>query len=224
VTDATGDQPAAGFTEMPAQTGRGTRRRGAWDIGAERQEGLGDPAATAREVCLRLLTGAPRTRAQLAAALRRRGVPESVAEKVLGRFAETGLIDDAAFANAWVESRHYSRGLSRRALAAELRQRGVGDDDVRDAVSELDPQQEAATARRLVNSKLAATRGQPPRVRTRRLAGMLARKGYPPGLVFRIVREALEAEGIDVAEAGLDESAETAFETADSWPDGAGPG
>jgi len=188
------------------------------------REGLSDPEATAREICLRLLTGAPRTRAQLADALGRRGVPDGVAEQVLGRFAETGLIDDAAFASAWVESRHYSRGLSRRALAAELRQRGVGDEDVDDAVSELDPQQEFETARRLVDSKLAATRGQPPQVRIRRLAGILARKGYPAGLVFRIVREALEQEGVDAADAGLDESAEAAFEGADAWPDGAGPG
>lgn len=185
---------------------------------------MSDPEATAREICLRLLTGAPRTRAQLADALGRRGVPDGVAEQVLGRFAETGLIDDAAFASAWVESRHYSRGLSRRALAAELRQRGVGDEDVDDAVSELDPQQEFETARRLVDSKLAATRGQPPQVRIRRLAGILARKGYPAGLVFRIVREALEQEGVDAADAGLDESAEAAFEGADAWPDGAGPG
>ena len=149
-------------------------------------------------------------------ALRSRGVPESVAEEVLGRFAEIGLIDDVAFASAWVESRHYSRGLARRALAAELRQRGVGDDEVREAIGELDPQQEAATARRLVDAKLAASRGQSPQVRTRRLAGMLARKGYPAALVFRVVREALEQEGIDAAEAGLDESAEAAFEAADA--------
>ncbi len=142
---------------------------------------------------------------------------------------ETGLIDDAAFASAWVESRHYSRGLSRRSLATELRQRGVGDDDVRHATGELDPQQEAVTARRLVDSKLAATRGQPPRARTRRLAGMLARKGYPAAMAFRVVHAALAAEGaaaegIDAAEAGLDEWAEAAFEAVDAWPDGAGAG
>jgi regulatory protein len=182
------------------------------------------PHAMARELCLQLLSIAPRTRAELATALERRGVPEKVAAEVLGRFAEVGLIDDIAFANAWVESRHYSRGLARRALAAELRQRGVGDDEVRDAIGELDPQQEAATARRLVDAKLAATRGQPPRARTRRLAGMLARKGYPAALVFHVVREALEQEGIDADEAGLDESAEAALEAADASADDLGAG
>ena len=155
----------------------------------------GDPEARARQICLRLLTAAPRTRAELAAALNRRGVPGEVAEAVLGRFADVGLIDDAAFARAWVESRHYSRGLSRRSLSAELRQHGVDTDEIREAVSTLDPEQEVATARRLVEQKLAGTRGQPPEARIRRAAGTLARKGYPPGLVFRLIKEALEQEG-----------------------------
>jgi regulatory protein len=147
-------------------------------------------------VCLRLLTLAPRTRAQLADALRKRGIPDSVADDVLGRFTDVGLIDDAAFARSWVESRHYSRGLAGRALSAELKQRGVAADEIRAAIDEqLGPEAEAAAARRLIEAKLAATRGLPPEQRTRRLAGLLARKGYPAGLAFRVIREAMEAEG-----------------------------
>jgi regulatory protein len=157
-----------------------------------------DPEARARQICLRLLTLAPRTRAQLATALRDRGVPEDAARAVLDRFADVGLIDDAAFARAWVESRHYSRGLAGRALRAELRQRGVGDDQIKDAIEDLGPDAEVATARRLVERKLASTRGLPSEARIRRLAGTLARKGYPPGLAFRVVREALETEGAEV--------------------------
>ena len=127
-----------------------------------------DPEAVARQICLRLLTVAPRTRAQLADALRRRGVPESAADAVLARFADVRLIDDAMFAQAWVESRHHGRGLSRRALASELRQRGVPSDDIDAAVSRLDPQQELATAEALVARRLGATRGQPPSARIRR--------------------------------------------------------
>jgi regulatory protein len=156
-----------------------------------------DPEERARQICLRLLTLAPRTRAQLADALRRRGVPGDVAEDVLGRFTDVGLIDDAAFAKAWVESRHYSRGLAGRALKAELRGQGIDDEQIREAVAGLGPDAEVATARRLVERKLAGSRGQPPQVRTRRLAGMLARKGYPPGLAYRVIREAMEAEGSD---------------------------
>ncbi|HEX9042731.1 MAG TPA: regulatory protein RecX [Trebonia sp.] len=155
----------------------------------------GDPEARARDVCLRLLTLAPRTRAQLAEALRKRGIPDEVADEVLSRYEDVGLIDDAAFARAWVESRHHSRGLAGRALRAELKQRGVAADEIRAAIDEhLGPDAEAEAARRIVASKLAATRGLPPEQRTRRLAGLLARKGYPAGLAFRVIREALEAE------------------------------
>lgn len=162
-----------------------------------------DPEALARQICLRMLTAAPRTRAQLAGALSRGGVPEETAEAVLTRFAEVGLIDDAMFARAWVESRHHSRGLAGRALAAELVQRGVAPSDVQVAIKELEPGQEVATARALVARRLAATRGLPLQARIRRLIGVLARKGYPQALAYRVVREALEQDGIDPAAAGL---------------------
>jgi regulatory protein len=153
-----------------------------------------DPESVARIICLRLLTAAPRTQAELAAALRRKGVPDAAADAVLARFAEVKLIDDATFARAWVESRHHSRGLAGRALSAELRRRGVAQEDITSALDELDPEQEVATARELVGRRLPGTRGQPGPARMRRLVGMLARKGYSPSLAFRIVREALEEE------------------------------
>lgn len=155
------------------------------------------------QACLRLLTAAPRTRLQLEQALRRRGVPPQAAEAVLGRLTRAALIDDTTFARMWVESRHHGRGLARRALTAELRQRGVGEDDVRGAIAQLSPEQEEAAARRLVAARLAATRGRPLPTRVRRLMGLLARKGYPPGLAYRIVREALEQEGTDPADSVL---------------------
>lgn len=163
-----------------------------------------DPEAAARSICLRLITIEPRTRTQLALAMQRKQIPDEVAGRVLDRFTEVGLIDDQAFARAWVESRHHSRGLSRRALSTELRHRGVADDDVREAVETLEPDQEVATARQIVDRKLRSTRGQPPDARARRLVGVLARKGYGPALSFRIVREALEAEGAELA-AALDD-------------------
>ncbi|MFF7752996.1 recombination regulator RecX [Streptomyces sp. NPDC007971] len=164
---------------------------------AERGESSGDPAERARAICLRLLTGTPRTRKQLADALRKREIPEDVAEEVLSRFEEVGLIDDSAFAEAWVESRHHGRGLARRALARELRTKGVDSVLIDEAVSQLDSEQEEATARDLVARKLRATRGLDRDKRLRRLAGMLARKGYPEGLALRVVRQALQDEGED---------------------------
>ncbi|MEU8031253.1 recombination regulator RecX [Streptomyces sp. NPDC049099] len=188
--------------------GRGRRRRGFGDAPgedegapsssrAERGESSGDPAERARAICLRLLTGTPRTRKQLADALRKREIPEDVAEEVLSRFEEVGLIDDSAFADAWVESRHHGRGLARRALAQELRTKGVDSALIDEAVSQLDSEQEEATARELVARKLRATRGLDRDKRIRRLAGMLARKGYPEGMALRLVRQALEEEGED---------------------------
>jgi regulatory protein len=177
------------------------RRQTTGDRGDKQQ---GDPEAAALEVCLRLLTAAPRTRAQLDQALRRRGVPQHAADAALDRLAGAGLVDDAAFARAWVDTRHRGRGLARRALTAELRQRGVDEGEVRAAVADLGPEQEAAAARRLVEAKLAATRGRPMATRMRRLTGLLARKGYPAGMAYRVIREALEQEGIDPAEAGLE--------------------
>jgi regulatory protein len=174
------------------------------ELGGATGDGERGPEAVARQICLQMLTAAPRTRAQLAAALRRRGVPDDVAEAVLGRFADVKLIDDAMFATAWVESRHHGRGLSGRALAAELRHRGVASEDIQAAVDQLGPEQEIATARSLVARKLAASRGQPTPARTRRLVGVLARKGYSQALAYRVAREALEQEGVDLAAAGVD--------------------
>ena len=158
---------------------------------------VGDPEAQARQICLRLLTAAPRTRAQLVQAMRRGGVPAEAAEAILVRFTDAGLIDDAAFARAWVESRHHSRGLSRRSLSAELKRHGVQSDEIREAVDALDPEQEVATARYLVERKMASTRGRPSETRVRQAAGILARKGYPPGLAFRLIREAMQQEGAE---------------------------
>jgi len=164
---------------------------------AEKGEPPGDPAERARAICLRLLTGTPRTRKQLADALRKREIPDDVADEVLSRFEEVGLINDSAFADAWVESRHHGRGLARRALARELRTKGVDSTLIDEAVGQLDSEQEEATARELVARKLRSTRGLDRDKRLRRLAGMLARKGYSEGMALRVVRQALEEEGED---------------------------
>ncbi|MFE2285124.1 recombination regulator RecX [Streptomyces sp. NPDC059443] len=176
--------------------GRGGRRA---EGGREDRQELPpqSPEEQARAICLRLLTGMPRTRRQLADALAKRDIPEEVSEQVLSRFEEVGLIDDAAFAGAWVESRHRGRGLARRALAQELRTKGVDPTLVQEALEQLDSDQEEETARELVERKLRSTRGLERDKRLRRLAGMLARKGYPEGMALRVVRRALEAEGTD---------------------------
>lgn len=161
---------------------------------AAEQEPDADPYSVARTIALRQLTMAPRTRAQLADSLRRRNVPEAVAGTVLDRLVEIKLVDDEAFAEMWVRSRHNGRGLARRALAHELRHRGVDDDVVAQAVDSLDPELELKTARALVDRRLRSTVGLDADRRTRRLVGMLTRKGYPPGVALRVVRDALDTE------------------------------
>jgi regulatory protein len=175
----------------------GSDERGGRGEAGRRAQLDADPQAVARLICLRLLSSAPRTRAQLADALAGRGVPEEAATAVLERFAEVHLIDDKMFARAWVESRHHGRGLAGRALGAELRRRGVASDDINSALETLDPQQELDTARELIARRVQATAGMPLPARIRRLTGVLARKGYPAGLAYRVVREALEQEAAD---------------------------
>ncbi len=163
---------------------------GARDLGPD-----ADPDEVARSIALQQLSYGPRTRAQLEQVMARRQVPEESARRVLDRFAEVGLVDDAAYASAWVETRHSGRGLARRALAHELRHRGVADPVVSEALDGLDAERELATARALVVRRLPTTRGLDPVARVRRLSGLLARKGYPAGLSYQVVREALVAEG-----------------------------
>lgn len=152
-----------------------------------------------RTILLNLLAGAPRTRSQLADALARKLVPDDVAERLLDRFTEVGLIDDAAYAEMYVRSKHSERGLARRALKLELARKGVDAEVAAAAVDHgLDDDAELATARALVAKRLPAVTGLPPEVQLRRLAGALARKGYPPGTAYRVVREALAGADRDL--------------------------
>jgi regulatory protein len=130
-------------------------------------------------------------RAELASALRRKGVPDDAAIAVLDRFCEVGLIDDVALARERLAVTRESRGLSRRAAALDLRRRGLNEQTVRNAIAEIDPADERATAERLVARKLPALRGLEPQVQARRLLGLLARRGYPPGLARDVVRHAV---------------------------------
>ncbi|MEV6932553.1 recombination regulator RecX [Dactylosporangium sp. NPDC051485] len=158
-----------------------------------------DPREVAREICLRQLAVRPRTRAELATAMRKRGVEEDVAKEILDRYDEVGIIDDAAFAHAWVASRHHGRGLARRALAGELRRKGVAPDEVGEALEQIAPDVEEETARALVVRRLRTETRATPEAVFRRLVAMLGRKGYPPGLAIRVVKEAM-AEREDAAE------------------------
>jgi len=153
-----------------------------------------DPESVARTICLRLLESRPRTRAEVATALARRGVPHDAAIAVLDRFVEVGLIDDAAFAQAWVDSRHRGRGLARRALANELRRKGVAADLVNDAVESVSTDDEAAAAEALVRRRLRSMSGLLRDVQMRRLVSMLGRKGVGSSLAYAVARKVVDEQ------------------------------
>jgi regulatory protein len=154
-----------------------------------------DPSQRARDICLRLLTVRPRTRAELRQALLRKEIEEDVADRVLSRLDEVGLVDDAAFAELWVRSRHAYQGMGRRALATELRRKGVEDSVAAEAVATVDADAEEERARQLVRKRLRSLTGADEAARIRKLVGMLARRGYSQGLAFRVVRDELRAAG-----------------------------
>jgi regulatory protein len=156
-----------------------------------------DPVTRARDLCLRMLAARPRTRAELHTGLLRKGIEGEVADEVLGRLDEVGLIDDAAFAEMWVHSRHTYQGLGRRALAAELRRKGVADPVAAQAVAAVDLESEEERARQLVRKRLRAMTTTDEVAKVRRLVGMLARKGYSQGLAFQVVRDELRAAGAE---------------------------
>ncbi|WP_307818183.1 regulatory protein RecX [Janibacter endophyticus] len=159
----------------------------------EPQDADADPHAVARAVVLRQLTGSPKSRSQLAQALRRKGCPDDVAEAVLDRFEEVGLVDDEAYAQMFVRSKQSGRGLARRALQHELRSKGVDDEIARGVIDDIDPDTEREIARGLVEKKLRSLHGLDRQVQVRRLAGLLARKGYGAEVSRQVIAEALDA-------------------------------
>jgi regulatory protein len=154
-----------------------------------------DAEAVARKILLDTLTGQARSRAELEQRLARKKVPDEVAGRLLDRFEQVGLVDDEAFARSWVQSRQSGKGLARRALAQELRRKGVDDETARTVLEEVDPDDEEQAARALVRRKLRSLAAVDRDTAIRRLSGMLARKGYPAGIAFRVVKDELEAAG-----------------------------
>lgn len=153
-----------------------------------------DPYEFARQIALRSLDAAPRSRHQLGERLARRGVDPETVERVLDRFAEVGLLDDAAYARMLVRAKRASRGLAPRALALELRRAGIEEETAAAALAEVTEdaaESDEDVAAHLVRRRLRSMSGVEDDVATRRLLGMLARKGYGHSLAARVVREIL---------------------------------
>jgi len=146
-------------------------------------------------LCLRLLTARARTRAELEGQLAKRGYPDDVSSHVLDRLTGVGLIDDADFAEQWVRSRRVNAGKGKRALAAELRTKGVDNEVITAALADVDVGAERERAEQLVNDKLRRERNTDDEAKlTRRLVGMLARRGFSQTMAFDVVKVALANE------------------------------
>ncbi|WAM18939.1 recombination regulator RecX [Rhodococcus sp. JS3073] len=148
-------------------------------------------------MCLRLLTDRARSRAELAERLAKKGYSAEVAERVLDRLAEVGLVNDADFAQQWVHSRHTYSGKGKRALALELRRKGIGQDDAAEALAQIDSEDERARATELVAKKLRTVSADDRDRAVRRLVSMLARRGFPQGMAFEVVKEQLDRAGAE---------------------------
>jgi regulatory protein len=148
----------------------------------------------ARALCLRLLTGRSRTRAELAGQLAKRGYPNDVSARVLDRLAAVGLIDDADFAEQWVHSRRVNAAKGKRVLAAELRTKGVDNDVITAVLSGIDADAERDRAEQLVRTKLRRENLDDDLRLSRRLVAMLARRGYSQTMACDVVSAELAAE------------------------------
>jgi regulatory protein len=150
-----------------------------------------DPHEVARQIVLRQLAMAPRSRAELAQKLAQRGCAAEVAVTVLDRMTQVGLVDDEAYAQMLVRSQQAARGLAKGALARELRAKGIESHLAVEALASISDEDERDRARALVDKKLRAMHGLGIEVQSRRLAGMLARKGYSSSVAYAVIREAI---------------------------------
>ena len=131
---------------------------------------------------MRLLSYRPRSETELRQRLSRRGAPTELVDEAISRLRELGLVDDAAFARAWVEGRSRTSPRSRRLLRRELQAKGIGGEAAREALAPLDDEDAAFRAG---ERRAAAMRGLPYPEFRRRLGDFLRRRGFDPETVRR---------------------------------------
>jgi len=146
-----------------------------------------DEAARATSAALAFLAYRPRSEREVRDRLRQKGYGPEAVDSAVARLEGWRYLDDADFARRWVENRATHKPRGRRLLEQELRQKGVDRETARGILdeSELD---EAAAALDLARAKLRAYAGEEPAVARRKLAAVLARRGYG----FDVVRPVLE--------------------------------
>ena len=150
-----------------------------------------EAADAAKQVLLRRLSNAPRTRKELAKDLKDKDISDEVANVALDRFEEVGLINDQDLASNYVSSQHERKGLGKNALRQQLRAKGVSDDVALEAISQISDDQEFQAAFALACKKIRSLQRDDAKTQLRKIVGVLARKGYPSNLAFRVAKEVI---------------------------------
>ncbi|HHT11820.1 MAG TPA: regulatory protein RecX [Propionibacterium sp.] len=151
----------------------------------------------ARKIALDQLATRARSEQELRQVMKRRNVPADVTDEVIERFTEVGLIDDAAFAQALTASRSGFGLRGRARIRQELQAKGVDRDVADEALSELDPEDEREAALTLARRRIRSMRNLERHVARRRMAGVLARRGFSSGIVSGVLEEVLGADWQD---------------------------
>ena len=160
-----------------------------------------DPYTRAKTIVYNQLAYSAKTRGQLRKKLQAEGFDAELIEPLLDKFEAAKLIDDAEYAQTFVAQKSRTKKLSRAALRRELSERGVRGEEAENALAQRTDEQEREDAAELVRKKLRpgmdlSDRAEKDRV-TRRLLGMLARRGYPSSMSMSVIREALAAYGAE---------------------------
>lgn len=146
----------------------------------------------ATDVVLRLLTARERSEAEVRQALRKRGHDAETIAVVVDEFRSKNLLSDARYAEAFATEAAERRGYGSAAIRMKLRTKGI-DPELAAQAATASPEDEEARARTFAAKKAKTLRSQPPEVRYRRIAGALARRGYPADVVSRVASELAKA-------------------------------
>ena len=130
-----------------------------------------------------------KSKGELLAHLKTRGVEDDIAQAVLFRLQESGLVNDREFALAWAKSRHDHKKISKRIIAGELRQKGVNQEQIDEALEGIDDESEYRSAFDLGFKKYNTMSRLAPDVQVRRIQSLLQRKGFGFSIISRVLRE-----------------------------------
>ncbi|OFL53284.1 RecX family transcriptional regulator [Rothia sp. HMSC062H08] len=160
-----------------------------------------DPYTRAKTIVYNQLAYSAKTRGQLRKKLQSEGFETELIEPLLDKFEAAKLIDDAEYAQTFVAQKSRTKKLSRAALRRELAERGVRGEEAENALAQRTDEQEREDAAELVRKKLRpgmdlSDRAEKDKV-TRRLLGMLARRGYSSSVSMSVIREELAAYGAE---------------------------